>query len=178
MSLILDNTLIPGFDIKVSATLTLAGEDLSGQSSYTPQAETGDKPKAMSVTTNIKFDNPADLTRLVNMAEAKNDNDSRQVYNIINTTAKAMNIRQVTFQGDLQVKEQDSLRAWSVSFKLIEFDSIPEKKEQRATTAAVKEQAAAGVPIVPIESPLADQTAAQLSWLQENVINKVNETLL
>ena len=170
MILLLGQNPIPGYNKKISATLAIAGEDMSGNSSFTPQAETGDKPKLITVSTNIKFENQSDLRLIVNLAEAKNDVDERKIYDIVNDTAKAMNIRQVRFQGDLSVREIDGHQAWSVSFKLIEYLSASEKKEARRAAKAVTEQIAFG-DVVAAKKPgsvdqvkqmMIDQVAADL----------------
>jgi len=175
MAIQLDSTKIPGYDQKISATLTLAGEDASGQSSYTTQIETGDKPKALSVSTNIKYDHAADLTRLVNLAEAKNELDERLIYSIINPTAKAMNIRRVHFLGDLTVRENEGVQSWAVSFKLIEFESVAEKKAERVMDKPVLDQAAVDQPIVPDSTE--ESTADQLSNIETQVLNVVDKIL-
>jgi len=177
MAIYLNEQKIPGYQQKVAATLSLAGQDLSGQSSGSQQAEAGDKPKALSISTNIKFDDAKDLSLLINLAEARNANDERERYTIINPTAKAMNIRQVSFQGDVSVRESDSLEAWAVSFKLIEFQSVPEKKEQRALDKPVKEQAAVDEPIVPETPVVEEKPEEQLSFFEEHVLKKIDAVL-
>lgn len=147
MSIHLNGTKIPGHNQKVSVQLNLAGEDMSGQGSYTPQAETGDKPKEISVSTSIRFVDEADLTRLITLAEAKNASDERMIYNVINTTANAMSIRQVRFQGSVQVREDESLKLWLISFNLIEYRSVSEKKQARAAGKTVGTQTPTGTPI-------------------------------
>lgn len=118
--ILLDRFKIPGFNQKLSASLTLAGEDLSGNGSSTAQAEKGDKPKEVSVTTSIRFIDETDLKKLIAVAEGKNDKDERKIFDIINQTANALGIKQVQFQGDVQVHEDDRLRMWNVSLKLVE----------------------------------------------------------
>lgn len=143
----LNGVKVPGYAQKVSAELTLSGEDMSGNSSYTPQAETGDKPKGIKVRTSIKFLDSADLRQLVALAEARKESGEREVYNIINHTAQAMNIRQVRFQDKLSVNENEDTKDWAISFNLVEYQSVPEKKEARLTEQKVTEQPATGTPI-------------------------------
>ena len=169
MSLLLGDVKIPGYDQKISATLSIAGEDMSGNSSFTPQAETGYKPKQIAVGTHIKFENQADLRLIVDLAEAKNNVDEKEIYRIVNDTAKGMNIRQVCFQGDLTVRELDGKQAWSVSFKLIEYLSTAEKKERRIKPRAVTEQIPSGEVLYKtpssvdqVKQMMIDQVAAEL----------------
>ena len=148
----LNKNEIKGSDLKIAATLSLAGEDISGQSSSSAIAETGDKPKQLAVTLQIKFVDTADLKALVNLAEAKDDKGERITYDIVNTTAKAMNIRQVRFQGDLSVREDESLELWRVSFKLSEKTSVAEKKEAQQTAQPVTDQKATGETTQPTDA--------------------------
>ena len=168
MSLYLNGTKIPGYNQKVSARLNLAGEDMSGQSSYTSQVETGDKPKEVTVYTEIKFTDAKDLTRLVNLAEARKSTNERVIYNILNHMANAMGIRQVVFQGSLDVHEDDRLNLFVVNFSLIEYASIPEKKEKTKDAKTVSVQEASGTPVT---APSASPAAIEAS------IKKANELL-
>jgi hypothetical protein len=130
--ILLNNYQIPGYEQKLSASLSIAGEDMSGQGSSTTQADKGEKAKEVSVSTHIRFIDAKDLTALIAVAEGKNDKDERKIFDIINVTANAMNIRQVQFQGDVQVHEEDKVRAWAITFKLVEYNSVPEKKQKTA----------------------------------------------
>ncbi|MEQ1636725.1 MAG: hypothetical protein ABL903_08525 [Methylococcales bacterium] len=160
----LDKTKIPGYNQKVSGSLQLAGQDISGTGSSTARAETGDKAKELNIGTTIKFVDGNDLTALVALAEAKDTHEERKVYNIINHTAGAMGIRQVRFDGDVSISEEDSTEAWKVSFKLVEYHSIAEKKQQRSKKAKNKPKVVAQTktatqPIVPIKSDPNDPNA-------------------
>lgn len=145
--ILLNQYVIPGYEQKISASLAIAGEDMSGNGSSTTQAEKGEKAKEVSVSTHIKFTDAKDLTRLIKVAEGKDGNDERKIYDIINTTANALNIRQVQFQGDVQVHEEDKVRAWAITFKLVEYHSVPEKKQtttDKAKAASKTTQKATG----------------------------------
>jgi hypothetical protein len=142
MSIYLNGIKIPGYNQKVSANLRLESVDISGKTSYTPRAETGDKPKSVSVALQIKFIDDAQLKLIVQLAEAKNDKDERVIYNILNRTANTFGMRQIRFDGDVQAREDQSLELWNVTFELIEYNSTAEKKEQRSTSKKVNEQSA------------------------------------
>ena len=172
--LLLNKTKIKGSDLKVSATLPLAGEDLSGQSSYATQAETGDKPQTLNVSLRIKFDNADDLTALVTLAKSKNAVGERQTYDVINDTAAAMVIRQVRFQGDLTVREDESLKLWQVAFKLIEVKSVAEITESRQQAQPVTDQAPTGETVQPVDTAVPE--VAELSTF-ENVLAFVEKQL-
>jgi hypothetical protein len=139
--LALNGQKIKGSELKISATLSLAGEDLSGSSSMSAQAETGDKPQSLSVNMEIKFDNAKDLTDLLNLAKAKTERVERVTYDILNNTAEAMAIRQVRFQGDITVREDATFNLWKVSFKLVEQRSVSEIAESRQEATPVTDQA-------------------------------------
>ncbi len=147
MSLYLNNKKVEGHNIKVSTSLELASDDVSGQSSYTDEAETGDKPKQLSISLEIRYADMSFLSALVLMAEAKTDIGERVVYNVINNSAKAMNIRRARFAGTLQAREDDALKRWNVSFKLTEFASVPELKEARTEAKAVVDLPPSGSPV-------------------------------
>lgn len=174
MTVALNGIKIKGSNLKVAATLPLAGEDISGQSSYAAMAETGDKPKALSVSLDIAYKNAADLTDLVNLAEAKNDKGERETYQIINATAKAMTIRQVRFQGDFLAREDDSTELWHVAFKLTEIKSVPEIKEARQTAQTVTDAAPEGETVEAMD--VAVPEVADLSTF-ENVLKWADDAL-
>ncbi|BBL73959.1 hypothetical protein [Methylomagnum ishizawai] len=138
----LDGKKIQGHGLRVSAALPLASEDMSGNSSATPKAETGDKGKSLSVSLQIRYQDAAWLSDLIALAEGKDGNQERRMFAIQNRTAQAMGIKQVKFDGNLDVKEADRLRAWEVSFTLAEYRSTPEKVEERNPKAAARSTAA------------------------------------
>lgn len=165
MSLYLNRIKIPGYRQKVTARLTVAGEDMSGQGSHTPQADTGDKPKEIGVTTQIKFSEEKDLTRIVTLAEGRDGVGERTVYNILNRTANAMGVRQVVFQGSVDVREDENLQLWTVSFDLVEYGSTAEKKQARLQKPAVAVQTPTGTPVSPstLPAPAALEASLQLA---------------
>lgn len=140
MSLYLNNQKIKGSGLKLSATLPIAGSDVSGQSSLAATSETGNKAKIVNVKLNIKYVNHPDLTDLIILAEDKTNKGARETYSIKNDTASALRIRRVRFKGDLNVNEDDSLQLWQVSFKLIEVLSVPEAVGKRVENQAVTDQ--------------------------------------
>lgn len=177
MTLHLNQIQVKGHDMKVAATLPLAAADMSGQTSYTDTAETGDKPKQISVRMGITFKNAADLTALVKLAEAKNNHGSRVHYQVINETAQAMGIRLVKFEGDLSVNEDETTAGWRVAFKLTEVRSVPELKESRQQAKDVTEQAAEGDTVATNSaSETAAPDQAQLSSF-ENVLKYIDTAL-
>ena len=170
MSLFLNGAQVKGHSLNVSATLQLAGEDMSGQGSLAAMAETGDKPKQLAVRMEIKQLNAADLTALILLAESKDELGERTTYNVRNATAKAMNIRQVRFLGDVAVSEDEALRLWKVSFKLTEVKSVPELKQAREKQQPVDDLPATDEPAaVPAATDL-ERFENLLKWLDDKVV--------
>lgn len=142
--LTLNGTQLPLKNLRISVRQQLAGQDMSGQTSSTDQAETGSKGKILTVKGMIPFTKQQLLTDVFRMAEAQEEG-ARLIYRISNQTAKALKIRQVKFQGAVRADEQDSLRQWSVSFELIEHLSVPERVESRQNDQPAKQQKVQGV---------------------------------
>ncbi|MBC17023.1 Nucleoid DNA-binding protein [Pseudodesulfovibrio profundus] len=131
MSLLrLDNYNMPGHELKIGASMDIRTTDASGDTSGTDEVENGFKPKKITVSLVIKAIDASDLTELTRVAEAKT-NGERKIYTIVNKTANAMGIRQVRFAENFSVREKDGLRAWDISFTLKEYQSNPERVEQR-----------------------------------------------
>ncbi|MBO0161521.1 adenine glycosylase [Vibrio alginolyticus] len=147
--LILNGAQLPLKNLRISVRQQLAGQDMSGQTSATDQAETGTKGKILTIKGVIPFSMNQLLTNLFSLAEAL-ENGSRHIYRISNKTAEALKIRQVKFQGAVRADEQDSHRQWSVSFELVEYLSVPERVEQRQPDAPAAQQKVQGVS-TPIE---------------------------
>ncbi|MGF1702968.1 adenine glycosylase [Photobacterium makurazakiensis] len=152
--LTLDGTQLPLKQLRISVRQQLAGQDMSGQTSATDQAETGSKGKILTVRGVIPFIDASLLTNLFSMAEALNEG-SRHIYRISNRTAEALKIRQVKFQGAIRSDEQDTLRQWNVSFELIEHLSVPERVEQRQPDKPAAQQKVQGVN-TPVEAGQSD----------------------
>ncbi|WP_229610336.1 baseplate complex protein [Vibrio parahaemolyticus] len=152
--LTLNGTQLPLKNLRISVRQQLAGQDMSGQTSATDQAETGSKGKILTVKDVIPFTKKQLLTNLFSMAEAQ-ENDARQIYRISNKTAEALKIRQVKFQGAVRADEQEAHRQWSVSFELVEHLSVPERVEQRQPDKPAAQQKVQGVN-TPIEASQTD----------------------
>jgi hypothetical protein len=124
----------------VAMRMELKDQDMSGQSSSTDKAEQGDKGKTLSFTGTIAFKNVAVLTRLYQLASAKDDNDNRAAYRIGNDTARSLKIRDGKFTGSISAMEHNSLLAWNVSFELREHNGVAEQKENRKSQQTKPQQ--------------------------------------
>ncbi len=152
--LTLNGTQLPLKNLRISVRQQLAGQDMSGQTSATDQAETGSKGKILNVSGVVPYKEKDLLTRLFTIAE-KLDDGARRIYRISNRTAETLKIRQVKFQGAIKADEQDGLRQWSVSFQLIEHLSVPERVEQRQPDKPAAQQKVQGVK-TPVETGKAE----------------------
>ncbi|HCE2240649.1 TPA: adenine glycosylase [Vibrio parahaemolyticus] len=164
--------------LTISVRQQLAGQDMSGQTSATDQAETGSKGKVLTVKGVIPFTKSAMLSNLFTMAEALEEG-ARKIYRISNNTAEALKIRQVKFQGAIRADEQESLRQWSVSFELIEHLSVPERVEQRQPDQPAAQQKVQGIS-TPVSAGQAEDvppgTEIELGWTM-SVLKGVDDWL-
>ncbi|WP_215407609.1 adenine glycosylase [Vibrio gigantis] len=171
--LTLDGSQLPLKNLRISVRQQLAGQDMSGQTSATDQAETGTKGKILTIKGVIPFSKKQLLTNLFSMAEAL-ENGSRHIYRISNKTAEALKIRQAKFQGAVRADEQDTHRQWSVSFELVEHLSVPERVEQRQPDKPAAQQKVQGVN-TPVEGGQSDDvppgTEVELTGFQK-VLNE------
>ncbi|WP_051249654.1 hypothetical protein [Maridesulfovibrio zosterae] len=122
---------VPGYGLKVNGGMEIYEEEISGETSGTDTAHKGIKAKTLNVSLNIRFKDYAKLQELIRVLETKNDSGEMMVYTIANTTANAGGITQVSCCESVGWNELDSQRAWSITFKLREYLSVPEKVEQR-----------------------------------------------
>lgn len=138
--LILNGIKIPGHSMTVRANFRIASRELSGQTSASDRASEGIKPMTFAVSLQIPFTRDDDLTRLVAMAIATDDNGDMVVYQISNSTAAACKVRLVTFSDQFTVTEQNQINCWNIGFTLVEYQSIAEKVEQRQPQPVAVEQ--------------------------------------
>ncbi|AMO56548.1 hypothetical protein GZ77_03940 [Endozoicomonas montiporae] len=151
--ILLNNNNLSGFNLTVRANFRIETKELSGQTSSSTRSEEGIKPCTLSVSLQIPFDNSADLTRLRELATALDSAGNLQVYDIVNETAAAMKVRQVTFMDNFTVSQADNLKAWQVNFTLAEYLSIPEKTEQRQPQKTASDQSADGETVGDVPPP-------------------------
>ncbi|WP_025821943.1 baseplate complex protein [Shewanella marina] len=154
--LALDGELIRLKSCKLTLSMRLADQDMSGQSSSTASSEQGDKAKELKVTGLIPFVDQPMLSRLFELSLLRDDKGNRKVSRIGADLARAAKIRQVKFFGNITAPEHPTLMAWSVSFQLREHLSVPEVAEAReeppeATTNQTTTQSAEVIPTQALE---------------------------
>lgn len=142
--MLLDGQAVEGKNLKVTASLSIESEDLSGQTSNTESAHKGFKPKTLVCTLEVTYRDAHQLRSLMAMAEATESGGQRKTYRIVNDTAAAFGVRQVQFSESVSAREADTVRAWVVQFTLTEKLSNPEKVEGRKGKSSVNQQAASG----------------------------------
>lgn len=143
ITLALDGEAVPLKDMKVTVTMQYQEKDQSGQSSSTARSEQGIKAKELRISGLVPFSKPEVLRRIFELGSATTDSGKLKVYRVANMTASAVNLREATFSGQIEAPQQDGKMAWTVSFTLREYVSVPEKKQARANskqTAKVQEQ--------------------------------------
>jgi hypothetical protein len=144
MTMLLNGQQILGNRMKVTANLRIEADDMGGQTSGTEKSHKGFKPKTLTVALTIPYREKADLRTLMRLAEGTEKGGQLTTYRIVNDTAEAFGIRQVTFADGVSAREDDSLAQWIIQFTLSEKLSNPEKVENRRTGNAVTSQSAPG----------------------------------
>lgn len=149
---------IPGKNVQVNVSISLARKDLSGQSSASSFANTGAKAQKVNVTCQIPITEADSLASLAEVARACDSKDEPIVYAVSDALCDRMSIRNVIFAGELRAAEADGMRVYDVSFELQEFRSVSERREERAN-----ENAAAAAPAVDGEVQVGSTDAAKIN---------------
>ncbi|MFK3970209.1 DNA-binding protein [Pseudomonas sp. NPDC087358] len=144
MTLMLDGELITGHRLKVTGSLKIESDDMSGQTSATDKSHKGFKPKTLTVALMIPFKDQQNLRTLMRLAEGVAGGGQPKTYRIVNDTAEAFGIRQVQFSEGVSAREDDTLAQWIIQFTLSEKLSNPEKVENRQAGKSVNSQSAPG----------------------------------
>jgi hypothetical protein len=163
-------------EMTVALKLPLKNENVSGSTNSTETVNTGTKAKVLAVTGTLPFTKQKHLKRLIQVAEAEDGNGARQIYNISEEIATAADIRQVIFDGELNVRKMKELNAWNVTFSLKQKNSVAEAKEARNNTSKVVSDSAPGTIVSsPTEDQLSDAT--QTHGMIYNILKKLDAAL-
>ncbi|PPS26393.1 DNA-binding protein [Pseudomonas amygdali pv. morsprunorum] len=144
MTLLLNGQQVVGKHMKVTANLRIEADDMSGQTSGTEKSHKGFKPKTLAVAMTVAYKDKDDLRSLMRLAEGTQSGGQLTTYRIVNDTADAFGIRQVTFADGISAREDDTLAQWIIQFTLSEKLSNPEKVENRRAGNAVNSQGGPG----------------------------------
>ncbi|WP_421203179.1 hypothetical protein [Aeromonas enteropelogenes] len=129
--LTLDGEPIVMKSMRITASMQFQDKDSSGQTSSTSSSEQGAKAKELDISGLVPFKDEQTLSRLFELADAKGDGGKRHIYRVGSLLAKSVKVRQAKFAGRITASEQEGLLAWQVQFTLREYNSVPEKREQR-----------------------------------------------
>ncbi|WP_236326054.1 DNA-binding protein [Pseudomonas poae] len=117
------------------------------ETSNTDKGHKGFKPKTLTVSLMIPFVDQVQLRDLMRLVEATEGGGQLKTYRIVNDTAAAFGMRQVTFTEGVSAREDDNLRSWLIQFTLTEKLSNPEKVEGRRSGNAVTAQSGPGAAV-------------------------------
>lgn len=175
--LALNGELIQLKNCKISLQQNLADNDQSGQTSATLTAEQGDKSKELMVSGLIPFSDAQKLSRLFELATAKDGVGNRVIYRVGCELASAVKIRQAKFFGQVSAPEHQSLLAWNVSFSLREYLSVPEVAEIRRELPEASAQTTDNtVAVAAVENIQNDAPAVTVSF-GERVLTNIDNWL-
>jgi len=119
-------------DLNVSFKLPIKNKKVGSNTSSSETINQGTKPKEISVSGIVKYEDEENLKELIKKAEAVNDDETRTVYTVTDKTANVGDVREVIFNNDFNVKKMAKFEAWNVDFTLLQYNSVAEKKEIRA----------------------------------------------
>lgn len=142
--MMLNNYKVPDKQLRVSCGFRFDEASLGSQTSATDSSHKGIKPTVINVALLLPFADERDLTELTAIARATRADGSVEIYDITERAANAMKIRQVRFAESFDVREDYRLLAWQINFTLHEYQSVPEKVEQRQTKVVSAVQQATG----------------------------------
>lgn len=165
--MMLNDYTLPNKELRVTMEMRIEAENLGAQTSGTDSAHKGFKPQQFMVSLLIPFVDVDDLTRLIAVAKATQENGALVVYTITDELANALKVRRVRFTDSFYVREAPGLKAWNVQFSLVEFNSVSEKTEQRQKTATAQAQAAVGA-VVSAEVEQASE-GQELTWFEQQL---------
>lgn len=133
----LDGQILKMNATRISPSVEIREEDMTGQASGTDGSEQGDKGIVLAISGLIPFKRQDILKQLMLLSRATQDG-KRKIYRIGNETAKTLTVRQVRFVGQITADEQEKLMAWKVSFRLREYLSVTEAKQQKEQLKAAE----------------------------------------
>jgi hypothetical protein len=131
MTISLNGWQVPGYETKVSCGFKLAGEDLSGSGSFIVNSDNGVKASVVRVVTKVPYDEVNKLTELINRSKALDGNGARIILTVNSDITNAFKVRKVKFDGDVKAAEDEKVKAWNVTFSLLEVLSKSEREQQQ-----------------------------------------------
>lgn len=146
----------------ITPSLEIKDKDQSGHATSTATAEQGVKAKELKVSGLIPFSDKKTLSRLFELAEAKESGGRMKRYRVSCEVAQAIKFREATFSGTIDAAQQTDKMAWMVNFTLKEYRSVAEKRAMQASGkgTGAKAQTASG-------SASAEETPEQLDRVEQ-----------
>ncbi|TMS63829.1 hypothetical protein, partial [Pseudoalteromonas sp. S1731] len=92
----------------------------------------------LTLNTKIPFNESATLALLISNAKALDENGALIIYTVYNELAAAYKIRKAKFDGEAKATELEDKRAWQVTFKLVEVQSVSEREQQQLDEQATE----------------------------------------
>ncbi|MGR6871165.1 baseplate complex protein [Pseudomonas sp. HK3] len=160
----LNNTDLKVKSLNVSMVLSLPTEDAGGQTSSTSSIDKGIKPKLLNCSCEIAQTDVEAYRELIKLAESVDDKGNRTVFDIVDKTAEASDIRQVTFMDAFTASEDAQYRKWKIRFTLREKNSIAEakqKQEQQSSVLISGETTTKTTGTTSTAAPVANEVASQ-----------------
>lgn len=122
---------VQGYEIRINCGIKLPSDDLSGFGSFALSGDKGVKPGVITVNTKIPFVDASELAELVGQAKSIDENGARTVFTINSDITQAYKIRKAKFNGEVKATELEEVKAWQVTFKLLEVLSTAERSQQQ-----------------------------------------------
>lgn len=129
---------VPGYSTKINCGFKLAGDDLSGYGSFSMSSDNGVKAAVLSVVTHIPFIDKTELAELVTKSKTLDANGARAVMTVNSDVSESFKVRKVKFDGEVKAVEDEEVKAWVVSFKLLEVLSTAERNQQQIDGTAAE----------------------------------------
>jgi hypothetical protein len=127
----------------VTLKLSIKNKSVGDTTSTSDTLSQGIKPKSLTVSGLVLYEDAEKLKELVKWAEKTNSDGSPAIHTIDDETANLGEVRQVIFDRDFNIKKMAQFEAWQIDFTLLQKNSVAEQKESRAqtTTASVGDTA-------------------------------------
>jgi hypothetical protein len=81
----------------------------------------------------------------VTKSKALDDNGARVIYTVNSDVTEAFKVRKVKFDGDVKANDDEEVKGWVVTFKLLEVLSKSEREQQQLDGKAAENTQAQSV---------------------------------
>jgi hypothetical protein len=167
--MMLDDYNVPNKELRVAMSMRIDSAKLDGQTSATGTAHKGFKAKVFNVSLLIPFAEPDLLSRLIAVAQTTQSDGSLKVYTVTDELANAVKVRKVQFTDEFYVRDMDRVNAWSVQFALQDFQSVPEKVEQRQEVSKAPAQTTNGEVVAAENTQASNEGEGEPGWFERQL---------